>query len=112
MSYAGPTIDFDPLRYQTARLLAEQAVDALLWINCFSPAPPPDTDLPCVVIGTAGSELHRPGSVFLPAGTPGIDHAGQLMRTDAVIALPLKQLRDSGATSAAGLLHELARRLD
>jgi len=112
LSYAGPTIDFDPLRYQTRRLLAEQAVDALLWINCFSPAPPPDNDLPCVVIGTAGSELRRPGSVFLPAGTPGVDHAGQLMRTDAVVALPLKQLRDSDAASAAGLLRELARRLD
>lgn len=111
-SYAGETIDFDPLRYQTARLLAAHEVDALVWINCFNAVPPPDNDLPCVVIGTSGSELTRPGSVYLPAGTPGIDHAGQLMRTDAVVALPLRQLRDVGAASAASLLTALAHRLD
>lgn len=112
LSFAGDTLDFDPTRYQTARLLAAGEVDALLWVSCFGDRRPPDTRLPCVVVGTAGSAISRAGSVYLPAGTPGIDHAGQLMRTDAVVVLPLQALRQTAARPAAAVLSALAGQLD
>ena len=111
-SYAGETLDYDPLRYQTARLLAEDAVDALVWISTFSAQVPPANTLPCIVIGNAASALTRPGSVYLPVGTPGIDHTGQLMRTDSVVSLPLQKLRGTGALSTAQMLAALAATLD
>ena len=110
VSFAGATLDFDPLRYQTTRLLADDAVDALLWLSTFSPQPAPATHVPRIVIGNAASTLVAPNSVFLPAGTPGLDHTGQLVRTDAVVTLPLQRLRETGTSSAATLLLELARR--
>jgi formylmethanofuran dehydrogenase subunit B len=93
-------------------LLAEDAVDALVWISTFSAQVPPANTLPCIVIGNAASALTRPGSVYLPVGTPGIDHTGQLMRTDSVVSLPLQKLRDTGALSTAQMLAALAATLD
>ncbi|MSQ69385.1 MAG: formylmethanofuran dehydrogenase [Gammaproteobacteria bacterium] len=111
LSFAGDTLDFDPLRYQTARLLGQGAVDALLWLSTFSAQPAPATPIPRIVIGNAASTLMAPNSVFLPAGTPGLDHPGQLLRTDAVVALPLRELRPTATPSAAALLLQLAQRL-
>jgi len=111
VSYAGTVLDYDPLRHDTARLLASGEVDALLWVSTFRPVAPPDSALPLIVIGTPGTPVRATNSVFLPAGTPGLDHRGQLIRTDAVVALPLPQLRDSALPAAATLLHELLTRL-
>jgi formylmethanofuran dehydrogenase subunit B len=40
-------------------------------------------------------------AVFIPVGTPGLDHAGHLFRTDRVVALPLAGLRTSRLPSVA-----------
>jgi len=108
LSYAGATLDYDPLRFDTARLLADGAVDLLLWISTFTPVPAPATDVPSIVLGMPGMTVRPTNSVFLPVGTPGLDHAARLMRTDGVIALPLERLRDLGLPSAATLLADLA----
>jgi formylmethanofuran dehydrogenase subunit B len=47
--------------------------------------------------------------VFIPVGTPGIDHAGAIFRTDAVVALPLAALRSAGALSVADVLARIDR---
>ena len=39
--------------------------------------------------------FEREPEVFIPVGTPGVDHAGHLFRTDKVVMLPLRQLRES-----------------
>jgi formylmethanofuran dehydrogenase subunit B len=52
--------------------------------------------------------------VFVPVGTPGIDHEGQVFRTDGVVALPLGRLVERGLPSVAAVLtridEALARR--
>jgi len=111
LSYAGRTLEYDPLRYDTARLLAAGAVDSLLWVSTFNPHPAPVTDLPQTVIGMPTAQASSMRGVYLPAGTPGLDHRGQLIRTDGVVALPLPQLRDVALPSAAFLLHEIAKRM-
>ncbi|HMM75015.1 MAG TPA: formylmethanofuran dehydrogenase [Gammaproteobacteria bacterium] len=112
LSYAGATIEYDPLRFDTARLLADGAVDLLLWISSFNPVLAPASDAPLVVLGLPGTPLRATGedgnAIFLPVGTPGLDHAGRLMRTDGVVALPLAQLRALGLPSAAKVLADLA----
>jgi formylmethanofuran dehydrogenase subunit B len=45
--------------------------------------------------------------VFIPIGTPGIDHTGHAYRTDSVVAVPLCKLRDSGLPSTAEVLYAL-----
>jgi len=49
--------------------------------------------------------------VFIPVGTPGIDHSGHAYRLDNVVAIRLKKLRDSGLPSTAEVLTAIEQAL-
>jgi formylmethanofuran dehydrogenase subunit B len=105
VSYASGAPRYDPYRYQISRMLTEGEGDLLVWIASFSPDfAPPNTDLPTVVLGTPGLKLLGTPEVFIPVGTPGVDHAGRQVRVDNVVTLPLKDLGRSNLPSAAGIL--------
>ena len=55
------------------------------------------------MLGTPGLKLAKPPEVFIPIGTPGVDHAGRLVRVDNVVSLPLKNLGRSELPSAASI---------
>lgn len=92
-SRAGPAgLAHEPLCFDASRLLADAAVDCLLWISTFDPnCAPPATQVPLVVLGhpDLASSAGRIGSVFIPVSTPGIGSAGHLFRTDGGVVLPL-----------------------
>jgi formylmethanofuran dehydrogenase subunit B len=93
---------YDPYHLSAARLLESGEADLLLWVSSFQATrTAPATALPTVVLGRAGMAFEREPAVYIPVGTPGIDHAGHLFRTDRVIVLPLGQLRESGLPSVA-----------
>jgi formylmethanofuran dehydrogenase subunit B len=48
---------------------------------------------------------------MIPIGTPGLDHAGSVNRTDAVVTLPLRALRNTGLPTAAAVLDAIRREL-
>jgi formylmethanofuran dehydrogenase subunit B len=50
--------------------------------------------------------------VLIPVGVPGLDHAGSLFRTDGVVAVPVRALRDTALPAAAEVLRRIAARLD
>ena len=110
-SFATGAPEHDPLLYQTARLLREQEADALLWVSSFHPVAPPATRVPTIVLSAAPLRFERQPEVHIPVGTPGIDHAGEIFRTDGVVALPLAALRDSGRPSVADVLGRIDRAL-
>ncbi len=86
----------------TAGLLERGEADLLLWISSFNEErTPPRAAVPLIVLGRPGMRLAEPPAVFIPVGTPGVDHAGHLFRTDRVVALPLRQLRTSALPSVA-----------
>ena len=72
---------------------------------------PPPGDRPTVVIGHPAMRLAVEPAVYLPAGVPGIDHAGHLFRTDGVVSLPMRKLRTSPWLPAAQLLARIERAL-
>ncbi|MGY0193709.1 formylmethanofuran dehydrogenase [Leptothrix sp. BB-4] len=95
-SRVGPRgLEHDPLRYGAARLLADGAVDALLWIGAFPAMPPPASTLPRVLLvsadvaAQAGACGDETDAVVIPVATPGVQHGGHLFRTDTVVLLPL-----------------------
>lgn len=112
LSFAGEQLDYAPARYNTTRVLAEGQADLLLWISTFARHLPPTHALPQIVLAPLGTELRGKRTVYIPVGTPGIDHAGQLVRTDGVVSLPLPALRDVGLPSAATVLSRLHQALD
>jgi formylmethanofuran dehydrogenase subunit B len=104
--------DYDPWRHATGALLASGTADALLWISAFDrEAAPPAAGPPTIVLGRPGMAFARPPAVYIPVGTPGLDHAGQLCRMDSVVTLPLRALRATGLPSVADVLDAIRREL-
>ena len=102
----------DPRRYATKRLLDAKAVDCLFWISSLGATPPPEAPaVPTVLLGLEAPRPSRSPEVFLPVATPGVDHAGQLVRLDSVVSLPLRRLRDSGLPSVAECLAAIEQAL-
>ena len=94
-------------RYITVRpeLLNNHRVDLLVWIASIHPEPPPQSDLPTIVFAHPMIAKELTHDLVVPCGVPGIDHTGYSYRTDGVIILPLRKLRDSGLPA----LHEILR---
>ena len=97
--------DYDPYLANTNRMLAEDEVDVLVWISSFNiDNTPPKSTAKTIVLGRSGMAFEQEPEVFIPVGTPGIDHAGCAFRTDNVVSVPLRKLRDSGLPSTFDVL--------
>jgi len=108
ISFASGAPDYDPERYSAKRLLEEKEGDLLLWLSSFSPdIPEPETDVPTIFIAAPGIKPRRTPKVYIPVGTPGVDHGGTMIRVDNVVSLPLRKLRQSSLPSAAHVLEKI-----
>ncbi|MDF1582260.1 MAG: formylmethanofuran dehydrogenase subunit B [Methyloprofundus sp.] len=104
--------EYDPFLYDTNAMLANGEADVLLWVQAFNSASvPPVTDLPTIVVARSGMTFAKEPAVFIPVGTPGIDHVGHAYRLDNVVAIRLKKLRDSGLPSTADVLNAIEHAL-
>ena len=110
-SFATGEPDYDPHRHATSRLLELGEADLLVWISSFRDLPPPEADAPTILLGPPGESPAKPPEVLIPVGTPGLDHAGSIYRTDGVVALPLRRLRDAGLPSVAEVIGLIEQRL-
>jgi formylmethanofuran dehydrogenase subunit B len=105
-------LQHEPHLFDTRRLLAERAVDALLWVSSFEAVAPPQADLPQIVLGppALAAACRRQGTVFIAVATPGIHHAGHVLRTDGTVMMPLHAahgVRDEGLPSVADVAQQL-----
>lgn len=104
--------EYDPYLNDTNTLIDNGEADALVWVQAFNAkATPPTNHLPTIVIGRSGMTFAKEPDVFIPVGTPGIDHAGHAYRMDNVVAIRLKKLRDSGLPSTADALNAIEHAL-
>ncbi|UOA09950.1 formylmethanofuran dehydrogenase subunit B [Methylobacter sp. S3L5C] len=104
--------EYDPFLNDTNVLLANGEADALVWVHAFNvKALPPVTAVPTIVVGRSGMTFATEPDVFIPVGTPGIDHVGHAYRMDNVVAIRLKKLRDSGLPSTAQVLNAIEQAL-
>lgn len=111
ISFAQKFPEYHPERFDGKRLLAQKETDLLLWISTLTTQPPPLEFDPCIVIGHPAISCQSWMRAYIPVGIPGVDHAGHLFRTDAVVTLPLKKLRDCKLPSASQVLETLYTRL-
>lgn len=103
---------YDPVRNDIARMIAGGHGDALVWTAAIGDnLAPPETMMPTIVIGTPGLKLPRLPDVLIPAGTAGIDHDGDLVRTDGVVTVHLRRTRESSLLSVASIARGLLDRL-
>ena len=111
-------LEHDPVAFDATRLVADGAVDLLLWLASFgTEAPEPAAAsasaaagaLPRIVVGhpALASRAARPADVFIPVATPGIGHAGHLFRTDGVVMMPLHAAQPTALPRADEVLRQL-----
>jgi formylmethanofuran dehydrogenase subunit B len=112
VSYASGAPDYDTYRHAIGRMLNDGEGDLLVWIASISPRlVPPPTKLPTIVLGTPGLALTETPAVFIPVGTPGLDHAGRLIRLDNVVSLPLRDLGRADLPPACDVLSAIEAEL-
>ena len=88
--------EFDPYLLSTEQLLSGGSADAVVWISSLNPdKTPPRTTAPLIVIGHPNLQFEQVPDVFIPIGTPGIDHKGVMFRIDSSVSLPLAQLKNT-----------------
>ncbi|WP_433696102.1 formylmethanofuran dehydrogenase [Paraburkholderia phenoliruptrix] len=111
-------LDHDPYRYRAEKLLADGAIDALLWVASFAPPAWPQglaDGLPAIVLGHPAlaqtAAARGKGTVFIPVATPGVDSGGHLFRVDSSVVMPLAAARGAGLASVATVAAQLAARL-
>lgn len=104
-------IDFAGGYPATGAASASLDADSLVWISTFAEDKPPASDLPVIALSpypAAGANAE----VYLPVGTPGVDHGGVLTRTDSVVSLPLKPARPaSGGDSVVDVIDRILARM-
>ena len=104
--------EYDPFLYDSNVMLVNGEADVLVWVQAFNAASvPPQTELPTIVVARSGMTFAKEPDVFIPVGTPGIDHAGHAYRLDNVVAIRLKKCRDSGLPSTADVLNAIEQAL-
>ncbi|HYH17939.1 MAG TPA: formylmethanofuran dehydrogenase [Azospirillum sp.] len=103
---AGGAPVHDPHRFAWARF--QETADAILWISAFRPEVPAfPAGKPVVALAPPGTAFAQEPAVFIPVGTPGIDHAGHVFRGDTVVALRTGRLIDRGLPDAAKVLNAI-----
>ena len=108
-SLASGAPDHDPVSWSTAALL--DTADCLVWVSTLGEQAPPAWHGPCIALVRPGQPVPAGAEVVIPVGTPGLGDAGSVYRTDGVVALPLRQLRDTGLPAAAVVLDAIRTRL-
>ena len=107
-SYARDYPEHDVYHFSTQQLLESGEADALFWISSFNPDRlPPKTTVSKVVLAHPDMVFEEEPEVFIPIGLPGADHAGVFFRSDNVVSLPLKKLRNSDLPSLAEVLNAI-----
>lgn len=112
VSYANKYPLYDPYNFSTRKLLERSDIDLLFWLSSFqSEINIPENNIPKIILARPSNKPAPVAHVFIPVATPGIDHAGNLFRTDSVVSLPLKQLRSGHYPDAADVINRINREI-
>jgi len=105
-------LEHDPHRFAAVDLLADHAVDVLLWVASFGPhQPPPVAGVPTIVLGHPDLAAHVPDGVFFPVATPGVGADGHLFRMDGVVVVPVHKVRDEVLPTVAAVAEAISAHL-
>ena len=60
-----------------------------------------------VLIGIPSHPQKNNVDIFIPVGTPGLDHNSHLLRVDKVVSMPLKKIRNISLPSVDQILDKV-----
>jgi len=100
-----PVHDID--QFSTKRLIDEKEIELVIWINSFNEKKIIiNKKIKTVLIGIPTHPQKKDVDIFIPVGTPGLDHNSHLLRIDKVVSLPLKKIRNISLPSVDYVLNK------
>src|SRR5690606_21654344 len=94
--------DYDPWRFDAARMVEAGECDALVWLSSFEAAAPPwKTRLPLIAITPPGANFSRPPEVLIETAIPGAQADAEFWSETAGALVAVKAAAASSAPTAA-----------
>ena len=103
-----PVHDID--QFSTKRLIDKKEIELVIWINSFNEKKIIiNKKIKTVLIGIPTHPQKKDVDIFIPVGTPGLDHNSHLLRIDKVVSLPLKKIRNISLPSVDYVLNKVGQ---
>ena len=94
-------------QFSTKRLIDKKEIELVIWINSFNEKKIIiNQKIKTVLIGIPSHPQKKDVDIFIPVGTPGLDHNSHLLRIDKVVSLPLKKIRNISLPSVDYVLNK------
>jgi len=98
----------DTEQFSTKKLIDNKEIDLVVWINSFSEKKIMiNKKIKNVLIGIPSHPQKNNVDIFIPSGTPGLDHNSHLLRVDKVVSMPLKKVRNISLPSVEQILNKV-----
>ena len=95
-------------QFSTKRLIDKKEIELVIWINSFNEKKIIiNKKIKTVLIGIPSHPQKKDVDIFIPVGTPGLDHNSHLLRIDKVVSLPLKKIRNISLPSVDYVLNKM-----
>ena len=112
VSFADNGPSHDPWRFDGDRIIDTGEADAVFWVSASAAESPPASPVPLIALVSDDVQFSMPAAVEIRVGIPGIDHGGEVVRADTVIALPLQAARPSDRPSVAEVARAILEALE
>ncbi|MBH70955.1 MAG: hypothetical protein CMI97_00480, partial [Pelagibacteraceae bacterium] len=107
-SFANGTPVHDINQFSTKKLIDNKDIDLAVWINSFNEKKIIiNKKIKNVLIGIPSHPQKNNVDIFIPVGTPGLDHNSHLLRVDKVVSMPLKKIRNISLPSVDQILDKV-----
>ena len=94
-------------QFSTKRLIDNKEIELVIWINSYNEKKIIiNKKIKTVLIGIPTHPQKKDVDIFIPVGTPGLDHNSHLLRIDKVVSLPLKKIRNISLPSVDYVLNK------
>ena len=95
--------------FNSQKLIDEKNVDVVIHISTINSGKLKiNKDITNIVLGHPNTTFTSTPDIFIPVGIPGIDYEGIMFRTDKVVSVALKKIRDIKLPSTQNILDNLA----
>ena len=109
IKHIGGTFKHDRNAFNSQKLIDEKNVDVVIHVSTINSGKLKiNKDITNIVLGHPNTTFTSTPDIFIPVGIPGIDYEGIMFRTDKVVSVALKKIRDIKLPSTQNILDNLA----
>ena len=109
IKFIGSTFKHDRLSFDSNILINNKNIDTVLHISTLSANKiEVNKSFYNIVLGHPNSIFTNMPDIFIPVGTPGIDYDGIMFRTDNVVSVALKNIRDIKLPTTENIINQLS----